>query len=202
VQLQFLQHACNAKISVPNNGRHASKISLQKHTLIHGQQCVTSISYFQKHSVGTEKQLTPTTTGTHDPVPLLCNRNTHTHPFNSPFSRTTQVSRYQNGKTNLEISEARDSEWQWNLLGHMRICTSLQTDNHNSTPPLSFLQTGCPSCCPTNSIKALKATLQLKKHIWNKQQMPKINSWLNNNENGQFSKSPKTIYSYKWAPRY
>ena len=35
--------------------------------------------------------------------------------------------------------------------------TSLQTDNHASTPPLSFLQAGCPSCRPTNSVKALKA---------------------------------------------
>jgi len=26
------------------------------------------------------------------------------------------------------------------------------------TPPLSFLQAGCPSCCPTKSVKALKAT--------------------------------------------
>jgi len=39
----------------------------------------------------------------------------------------------------------------------MQVCTSLQTDNHASTPPFSFLQAGCPSCCPTNSIKALKA---------------------------------------------
>jgi len=36
-------------------------------------------------------------------------------------------------------------------------CTSLQTDNHTSTSPLSFLQAGCPSCRPTNSVKALKA---------------------------------------------
>jgi len=28
-----------------------------------------------------------------------------------------------------------------------------------STPPLSFLQAGCPSCRPTNSVKALKATV-------------------------------------------
>jgi len=27
---------------------------------------------------------------------------------------------------------------------------------HASTPPLSFLQSGCPSCRPTNSVKALK----------------------------------------------
>ena len=54
----------------------------------------------------------------------------HTHPFNSPFSGTTQVSRYQKGKTNLDYTEARDSEWQWHQLGHMQVCTSLQTDNH------------------------------------------------------------------------
>ena len=37
------------------------------------------------------------------------------------------------------------------------LCTSLQTNNHASTPPLRFLQAGCPSCRPTNSVKALKA---------------------------------------------
>jgi len=37
---------------------------------------------------------------------------THTHPFNGPFSGTIQVSRYQKGKkTNLDFTEARDSEW-------------------------------------------------------------------------------------------
>jgi len=66
------------------------------------------------------------------------------------------VSRYQKGKTNLDFTEARDSEWQWHQLGHMQVCISLQTDNH-ATPPLRFLQAGCPSCRPTNSIKALKA---------------------------------------------
>ena len=35
--------------------------------------------------------------------------------------------------------------------------TLLQTDNHASTPPLCFIQAGCPSCHPTNSVKALKA---------------------------------------------
>jgi len=42
----------------------------------------------------------------------------------------------------------------------MQVCTSLQTDNHASTPPLSFLQAGCPSCRPTNSVKALKAKVE------------------------------------------
>jgi len=66
--------------------------------------------------------------------------NTHTHPFNGPLSGTTQVSRYQKGKINLDFTEARDSEWQWRQLGRMQVCTLLQTDNHASTPPLSFLQ--------------------------------------------------------------
>jgi len=39
----------------------------------------------------------------------------------------------------------------------MQVCTSLQTDNHANTSLLSFLQAGCPSCRPTNSVKALKA---------------------------------------------
>jgi len=72
------------------------------------------------------------------------------------------VSQYQKGKTNLDFTEATDSEWQWHQLGCMQVCTSLQTDNHASTPPLSFIQAGCPSCRPTNSVKALKATKQTK----------------------------------------
>ena len=40
------------------------------------------------------------------------------NPFNGPLSGTTRVSRYQKGKTNLDFTEARDSEWQWHQLGH------------------------------------------------------------------------------------
>jgi len=78
--------------------------------------------------------------------------------FNGPLSGTTQVSRNQKGKTKLDFTEARDSQWQWHPLGHMQVCTLLQY--HASTPPLSFLQAGCPSCRPTNSVKALKALHQ------------------------------------------
>ena len=77
--------------------------------------------------------------------------HTHTHTFNGPLSGTTRVSRYQKGETNLDFTEARDSEWQWNQLGRMQVCTSLQTDNHTNTSPHSFLQARCPSCRPTNS---------------------------------------------------
>ena len=90
---------------------------------------------------------------------LVFDLHTHTQPFNSPLSGTTRVSQYQKGKTNLDFTEARDSEWQW--LGHTQVYTSLQTDNHASTPPLDVLQAGCPSCCPTNSVKALVLDLQL-----------------------------------------
>ena len=66
---------------------------------------------------------------------LCCGHGHYTHPFNSPFSGTTQVSWYQKGKTNLDFTEAGDSEWQWHHLGRMQVCTSLQTDNHASTAP-------------------------------------------------------------------
>ena len=45
----------------------------------------------------------------------------------------------------------------------MQVCTSLQTDNHASTSPLTFLQTGCPSCRPTNSVQAV---IETHKHIY------------------------------------
>ena len=48
----------------------------------------------------------------------------------------------------------------------MQVCILLQTDNHTSNTSLCFLQAGCPSCFPTYSVKALKATclfLPLKK---------------------------------------
>jgi len=92
--------------------------------------------------------------------------HTHIHPFNGPFSGTTRVSRYQKGKTNLDFTEARDSECQWHQLGYMQVCTSLQTDNHVSTPPLSFLQARCPSCHPTNSVKALKNSAFINKNSY------------------------------------
>ena len=61
-----------------------------------------------------------------------------------------QVSRYQKGKTSLDFTEARDSEGQWHQLGCMQVCTSLQTDNHASTPPLSFYRPDAfPAAQPT-----------------------------------------------------
>jgi len=87
---------------------------------------------------------------------------THTHArihararaFIGPFSGTTQVSRYQKGKTNLDFTEARDSEWQWHQLqlSYMQVCTLLKTDNHASTPPLVFYRPDAlPAAQPTAS---------------------------------------------------
>jgi len=58
------------------------------------------------------------------------------------------VSRYQKGKTNLDLTEARDSEWQWHQVGHMQVCSSLQSDNHASNPPLSFFTGQMPFLLP------------------------------------------------------
>jgi len=59
------------------------------------------------------------------------------------------VSQYQKGKTNLDFTEAKDSEWQWHQL---QVCTSLQTDNHASTQPLSFYRPDAlPAAQPTAS---------------------------------------------------
>ena len=84
--------------------------------------------------------------------------HTHTHPFNGPFSGTTQVSRYQKGKTNLDFTEARDSGWQWHQLGHMQVCTLLQTDNHASTPPLSFFTGRMPFLPPNQQCQSTEGT--------------------------------------------
>jgi len=63
--------------------------------------------------------------GAHTRTRTHTHTHTHTRTFNGPLSRTTQVSRYQKGKTNLNFTEARDSEWQWHQLGHMQVCTLL-----------------------------------------------------------------------------
>ena len=76
------------------------------------------------------------------------------------MSGTTQVSRYQKGKTrkiktNLDLLEQE-------IVSGSSICWAIcksaphprQPCQH---PTTQFLHAGCPSCCPTNSVKALKA---------------------------------------------
>ena len=76
----------------------------------------------------------------------------HTHLFNGPLSGTTRVNRYQKGKTSLDFTGARYSEWQLHQLGHMQVCIALQTDRHASTSPLSFYRPDAlPAAQPTVS---------------------------------------------------
>ena len=78
------------------------------------------------------------------------------HPFNGLCSRTTWVSRYQKGKTGLDLNATRDDGgwgWQWRQLDHMQtICTSLQTDNHTNTSSVNFYRPDAlPDTQPTVS---------------------------------------------------
>jgi len=80
-------------------------------------------------------------------IQIIAYSNTHTHPFNSPFSGTTQVSQYQKGKTNLDFTETRDSEWQWHQLGH-----TVQTGNHAIPQNSVFYRPDAlPAAQPTSS---------------------------------------------------
>jgi len=78
------------------------------------------------------------------------------------------VSRYQKGKTDLDFTEARDCDWQWNPLGHMQVCTSHQTDNHASTSLLSFFTGRMPFLPPNQqcqSIEGNKSVTKIKKRL-------------------------------------
>ena len=112
--------------------------------------------------------------------------HTQTHPFNGPFSGTTPASRYQKGKTNLDFTEASDSDISW------AICKSAPWSRQKTTPALHhtvFLQAGCPSCRPTNSVKALLYKIRINhsyefpqqnKIQWNEvhQSQLTVNMWL------------------------
>jgi len=118
----------------------------------------------QKHQQNVNRQMSHT--NLKSSVLSLRLQCSNTHTFNSPLSRTIQVSRYQKGKISLDFTEARDSEWQWHQLGHMQVCISLQTDNHASTPPLSFLTGRMPFLplnqqCQNTEGKCSKQTIKM-----------------------------------------
>jgi len=80
----------------------------------------------------------------------LCRMRTesHTRAFNDPFSGTTQMSRYRKGESNLDFTEARDSEWQLRQLGRVQVCTSLQ---QITTPAPHHRPDALPAAQPTAS---------------------------------------------------
>jgi len=76
--------------------------------------------------------------------------------FQDNLGKPTPEKQNHSGKTNLDLLEQEivsGSGISWAM------CKSAPhlTHNHASTPPFSFLQAGCSSCCPTSSVKALKA---------------------------------------------
>ena len=88
------------------------------------------------------------------------NTHTHacTHPFGGPFlglPRWASARKVKPIWILLKQETVSGSGICWAIC--MQVYISLQTDNHASTPPLSVLWAGCPSCRPTNSINALKA---------------------------------------------
>ena len=90
----------------------------------------------------------------HPTILIKLQTHTCTHTFIlRPYGLCPGLPGLAGTRTNLDFTEARESEWLW------QICTSPQTDNHANTPPLSFLQARCSSCHPNNSTKALKAAL-------------------------------------------
>ena len=50
-----------------------------------------------------------------------CTQTTHTHLM--ALFRDHLGEPVPERQTNLDFTKARDSEWQWHQLGHMRVCT-------------------------------------------------------------------------------
>jgi len=92
--------------------------------------CPHSFADINKHIQIKEKTAEFSSVASHTVSTILL------HPFNGLFSRTTWVSRHWNGKP---LMKQEMMGWQWHQPDHMHIiCTSLHTDNHASTSPLSF----------------------------------------------------------------
>ena len=105
----FLRYMSNRQRNFDRNTSHPSvgrrdnsKVIMKMQRIKCFMLCcstITSDAHFCSHSFSS--------------IMTLANYKRHTHPFNGPLSGTTQVSRYQKGKTNVDFTEARDSEWQW-----------------------------------------------------------------------------------------
>jgi len=73
------------------------------------------------------------------------------------------VSRYQKGKTYPDVTEARDSEWQWHPLDHMQVCTLLQTNNYASTPTAQYFTGRMPFLLPNQQCQSTEGIKHYKK---------------------------------------
>jgi len=77
--------------------------------------------------------------------------------FRLTFTSARKVN--QEGKMNLDLLEQEivSGSGISRVGPYENLHIDPHTHNHAGIPPLSFLQARCPSCCPTNSVKALKA---------------------------------------------
>ena len=83
-------------------------------------------------------------------------RNEHTHTFNGPLSGTPRWAGTRKVKPvwiSLKQETVSGSGISW---ARCKSAPCSRQITHASTPPLCFLQAGCPSCRPTNSVKVLK----------------------------------------------
>jgi len=69
-------------------------------------------------------------------------------------------------KTNLDFTGARDSEWQWHQLGHMQVCTLLQTDKQARQYPTTQFFTGrMPFLSPNQQRQSTEGNLRQAEHV-------------------------------------
>jgi len=88
----------------------------------------------------------------------LCSLATHTHPFNGPLSWATRVSRYQKGRTNLNLLKqmivivmiimiVSGNGISWAICKSTPRCWQ---ENHSNTPPLSVFTGRMPFLLPSH----------------------------------------------------
>jgi len=88
------------------------------------------------------------------------------------LSGTIRVSRYQKGKNQEGKNQsgftgARNSEWQWHLLGHMQVCTSSQTTTPTSHNSVFYRPDALPATQPTASKHCLAtSTFRCNRPMW------------------------------------
>jgi len=85
--------------------------------------------------------------------------------------------------------------WQWHHLDHMQIiCTSLQTDNHTSTSPLSFWATVCKTVRPVPSDHCLSVCPVCNVGVlW-------PNGWTDQDETWHAGRPRPWPHCVRWAP--
>ena len=82
-----------------------------------------------------------------------------------PFSRKTQVSWNQNVSILDFIGAKDDGRLEVVVTTGATRCAKLQSNPHHQKPTLSFIKDGCPSCGPTNNVRAHTHTLHFNGHF-------------------------------------